>query len=84
MTSTSADWCEDFGSLAICGTRMVEDSRRTFGERWCFHCRERHEFWDVLMVPDGPSWYDPYRTVEGVTDGCCDLFPGWSRTWEDA
>ena len=76
-----ADWREDYGDLVICGTRMKEHSRESFGIRWCFHCRKRHEFFDVLMVPDGPSYYDPYRRIDGVTDECTDLFPGWSREW---
>jgi hypothetical protein len=80
---TEADWCIDTGSLAICGTRMREHSRRSEGDRWCFHCRKRHEFFAVFMVPDGPSWYDPHWSIDGIGDRCTDLFPGWSRTWED-
>lgn len=79
----TADWCEDYGSLAICGTRMREDSRRSEGVKWCFHCRARHEFFRVLMVPDGPSYYEPHLTIEGPKRDCTDLFPGWCRIWED-
>lgn len=79
----SADWCEDYGTFAICGTRMIEHDRESMGERWCFHCRKRHEFFSVLMVPDGPSYYDPHISIDGPTDDCTDLFPGWSRTWDD-
>jgi hypothetical protein len=77
----SADWCEGFGALTICGTRTVEHSRTSEGVKWCFHCRNRHEFWRVLWVPDGPSYYDPHLTIEGVKDDCTDLFPGWTREW---
>jgi hypothetical protein len=77
----SADWCVQNESFAMCGTRMKEDSRESMGIRWCFHCRTRHEFFDVLMVPDGFSWSDPHREVVGPKDDCTDLFPGWSREW---
>lgn len=79
----AADWCEDYGTFAVCGTRMVEDWRRSEGVLWCFHCRKRHEFFRVLMVPDGPSWYGPHIEIVGERDDCTDLFPGWSRTWGD-
>lgn len=79
----TADWCEDYGTLTICGTRMIEHSRDSIGDRWCFHCRRRHEFHRVFMVPDGPSWYDPHFSFKGVGPDCTDLFPGWVRTWED-
>jgi hypothetical protein len=49
----SADWCEDFGALAICGTSTVEHSRTSEGVKWCFHCRKRHEFWCALW---GEGW----------------------------
>ena len=80
-TEQRADWCEDYGDLVICGTRMAEHSRESIGVRWCFHCRKRHEFFDVLMVPDGMSWYGPNRHIEGPTAECTDLFPGWTREW---
>ena len=79
----SADWCEDYGDLTICGTDMEEYARRSEGIRWCFHCRRRHEFHTVFMAPTGPSYYGPSAHTEGETSDCTDLFPGWYRTWED-
>ena len=76
-----ADWCEESGGVTFAGTRMVEHSRKSWGERWCFKCRTRHEFWFVVMVPDGLSYYGPHGEAHGVMDGCTDLFPGWSRAW---
>lgn len=75
----SADWCEDIGGVVICGTRTVEHSRQSQGERWCFHCRKRHEFWWVVRVPDGLSYYGPTAYMEGIGRDCTDLFPGWTR-----
>ena len=74
-----ADWCVDSGSIAICGTDMEEYARESMGERWCFTCRVRHEFWCVCKAPTGFSYYGPTAHVEGVKRWCSDLFPGWSR-----
>lgn len=79
---TSADWCVSDGAFAICGTAMTEHSRRSEGERWCFHCRKRHEFWWVVMVPDGLSYYGPSAHMDGITPQCTDLFPGSYREIE--
>ena len=81
---TWADWCESDGDVAICGTRMKEHSRTSEGVKWCFHCRKRHEFFYVVMVPDGLSYYGPSVSIDGIKDDCTDLFPGWTREWEDA
>ena len=78
-----ADWCEGFGGLVMCGTRMKEDFRRSEGVKWCFHCRKRHEFFYVVMVPDGLSYYGPTPEIQGVTPDCSDLFPGWFREWDE-
>ena len=80
-TEAVADWCEADGGLAICGTRMKEHSVRTEGEKWCFHCRKRHEFFRVITVPDGLSYYGPNVAIEGIKPDCTDLFPGWTREW---
>ena len=74
-----ADYCATSGNVSISGTRMTERSRDSQGVKWCFHCRVRHEFWWVVMVPDGFSYYGPSAHMEGVNRGCSDLFPGWSR-----
>ena len=68
--TTSADWCEDNGSVVICGTDMVESSRESQGDRWCFHHRKRHEFWWVVMVPTGLSYYGPTAHMEGIGRNC--------------
>lgn len=74
-----ADWCEDLGGVVLCGTRMREYSRKSEGIKWCFHHRRRHEFWCVVSVPDGMSYYGPSVSIEGTSDDCTDLFPGWTR-----
>ena len=79
MSERIADWSAESGGVTICGTAMTEHSRRSEGERWCFRCRKRHEFWWVIMVPDGLSYYGPEADMEGVTKWCSDLFPGWVR-----
>jgi hypothetical protein len=78
-----ADWCVSDGGFAMTGTQMVEHSRRSEGDRWCFHCRKRHEFFWVVMVPDGLSYYGPSAGMEGPTSDCTDLFPGWYREAPD-
>jgi hypothetical protein len=60
---------------------MKEASRRSMGEKWCFHCRKRDNFDWVVMVPDGLSYYGPHVEIHGVKRGCTDLFPGWTREW---
>lgn len=80
----SADWCEDIGGgVVVCGTDMEEESRRSIGLRWCFHCRKRHEFWRVVMAPVGLSYYGPHVEFQGHGSDCTDLFPGWSREWDE-
>lgn len=79
-----ADWAAEYGAAVICGTHMEEYSREPQGERWCFRCRERHEFWWVAMAPAGFSYYGPTARMEGIKDGCSDLFPGRYRQVEEA
>lgn len=79
----TADWCITDGNLAICGTHEEEYKRESWGKRWCFHCRTRHEFWWVAYAPVGLSYYGPRSFIEGVKPDCTDLFPGWSREWEE-
>lgn len=78
-----ADWCEDSGSFSITGTRMKEHSRESRGIRWCFHCRQRQEFFLVITVPDGLSYYGPSYSIDGPTSDCTDLFPGREREWSE-
>ena len=79
----TADWCADYGDVVICGTDMEEYARRSMGERWCFTHRRREEFWRVCYAPTGLSYYGPEAHIEGPTRDCTDLFPGWTREWED-
>lgn len=81
--NATADWCVDNGSVAICGTEMIEHSRDSEGIKWCFTCRKRHEFWWVVMAPAGISYYGPSAHMEGVRHECRDLFPGWFREAAD-
>jgi hypothetical protein len=71
----------------ICfGPEMREAARHPVGVRWCFHCRHRREFTQVVLAPvDRESWYPTSveiqcaqcRTVDG------DLFPGHTREWDE-
>lgn len=81
--TATADWTVSDGTVTVCGTHMKEHHRRSEGIRWCFHCRVRHEFWYVVSVPDGFSYYGPSVGIKGIKPGCSDLFPGWTRTWEE-
>lgn len=78
-----SDWCDDLGEVVICGTDMEEALRRSMGVKWCFTCRERHEFWWVVMAPVGLSYYGPHVEIQGTKRGCSDLFPGWTREWDE-
>lgn len=85
MSDTSADYCTDLGGVIVCGTRMVEHSRRSEGIKWCFQCRTRAEFHWIVMVPDGPSYYGPeaYMKCSNCDEIDGDLFPGRYREWGD-
>lgn len=56
---------------------------RDLGVRWCFACRERVPFAQIVHKPDDPmSYYGPHASVEcehGHNDGDC--FPGTQREW---
>ena len=72
-------------------TPMEEVVRRTHGERWCFRCRTRREFWFVLERPIVTSIDDPgvyYGPTPHIECSACqtwdgDCFPGTSREWND-
>lgn len=85
MSEASADYCADLGGVIVCGTSMVEHSRRSEGIKWCFRCRKRVEFERIVMAPDGLSYYGPTVDVEcsncHAIDG--DLFPGWYRAYPE-
>ena len=85
LEQESADWCVTEGDLSICGTRMVEHSRKPVGVKWCFRCRKRNEFAWVVRVPDGPSYYGPdgHHECGGCGGWETDLFPGWTREYEE-
>ena len=63
-------------------TPMKEYKRIPLGESYCFKCRKRRNFTDVILVPtDIMSYYGPSAKV--VCDVCgetdADLFPGRYR-----
>lgn len=73
-------------TVHLCYTPMREYGRIHLGERYCFHCRKRRTFTDVIMVSTDPmSYYGPTSKI--VCDVCgqqdADVFPGWSRSYED-
>lgn len=72
-------------TLTICrGPKMEVIHSESLGERWCFRCRKRREFFYRVSAPIEPSYYDPNPSIRcdtwGHIDG--DLFPGRSREWE--
>lgn len=76
--------CVTDGIVTICRTPMEEVVRESVGERWCFHCRRRHQFDYIVRQTIEPSWYEPNVSIEGAPCGVFDgdLFPGRSREWE--
>ena len=73
-------------AIHIHRTMMKEYSRIDLGERYCFKCRKRRNFTDVILVPiDSMSYYGPIDKI--VCDVCgrqdTDLFPGWTREGTD-
>ena len=69
---------------------MHERNRWDEGVKWCFTCRKRVQFWQILRTPSMEDliatmgFYDHSRTVEcekGHMDG--DMFPGTSREWDE-
>jgi hypothetical protein len=73
-------------TLNICyGPSTEEIFRESYGERFCFVCRKRREFFYVVKAPTEPSYYGPTRSIRcgfcDADDG--DVFPGRSREWDD-
>lgn len=68
----------------ICrGPRMEEVHRESRGDRWCFRCRRRTEFFYVVTAPMEMSYYGPnpsIRCQQDHVDG--DIGFGGSREWE--
>jgi hypothetical protein len=66
------------------GPAMEEIVRESEGERWCFHCRKRREFFYIVTAPVEPDWYGPNVDIKcgtcATSDG--DLFPGREREWD--
>lgn len=66
------------------GPAMRKVKRDNLGERWCFKCRKRREFWFIVTAPVEPSYYGPNVDVRcghcNTSDG--DMFPGGYREWE--
>jgi len=63
---------------------MEEVKRDNIGERWCFKCRKRRDFFFIVTAPIEPSYYGPNVDVQcgscDTSDGDC--FPGREREWE--
>ena len=66
------------------GPETEEIVRRSEGEKWCFCCRKRREFFYVVTAPIEPSYYGPDPDVKCGTcnSSDSDLFPGRIREWE--
>lgn len=66
------------------GPDMKEIFRKSEGEKWCFHCRKRREFFYVVTAPIEPSYYGPNPDVKcgHCNTSDADLFPGGYREWE--
>lgn len=75
--------------LIICRTpEMAERKRWDEGVKWCFQCRKRIQFWQILRVASmedaiaSMGFWTHDRTIKcecGHLDGDC--FPGTSREW---
>ena len=69
----------------VCGENYAEIHRESVGERWCFECRKRTEYFYVVSAPVDPmSWYGPnpaYECGSCGKDGYC--FPGTWIEWEE-
>ena len=61
--------CEHLeGGVVICRPGRFEEIRREeIGERWCFLCRKRRMFVYVVVREVEPSYYDPRRKPERVS-----------------
>ena len=72
------------GAVVICSEPVEEIYRESIGERWCFICRARREFWYLVHAPVGLSYYGPNPSIRcgtcGQVDGDCGF--GRSREWE--
>lgn len=76
--------CKTYGNLTICSPGEVKTiAEESVGIKWCFICRSRVQFTDVLKGEIGPSYYGPWWSricSAGHLDG--DLFPGRYREYE--
>ena len=77
--------------VVVCrGPKMTEFKRWDEGVHWCFTCRKRVQFWQILRKASYEDILATYgfwthsRSIEcelGHLDG--DLFPGRSREWDE-
>ena len=70
----------------VCDAGPYEEiHRESIGQRWCFECRKRTEYFYVVTAPTDPmSWYGPtpgYKCGSCGKDGYC--FPGAWIEWGD-
>lgn len=73
-----------YDNVTICYEPEKEVARRSEGERWCFHCRARREFFQIIMAPiELYSYYGPRNLIKcgtcDTTDG--DVGFGRIREW---
>lgn len=73
------------GTLHVCRERGEwKLSKQRPSIRWCFKCRKRTRYRLWMFCPIGISYYGPSPCWK--CDRCHeenDLFPGWSRTWDE-
>lgn len=72
--------------VILCGpVKQIEMTRESEGERWCFKCRKRQEFFFIVTRDEQPSYYGPNPSIQcghcKTDDGDC--FPGTSREWDE-
>lgn len=82
---------ETYGNVIICrGPEMTEHKRWDEGVLWCFQCRKRVQFWQIVKVASREDieatmgFWTHSRTIEcerGHVNG--DLFPGRWREWDE-
>ena len=77
--------------VIICrGPKMTEFKRWDEGVHWCFTCRKRVQFWQIVRKASNEDaeaslgFWSYTRGIEcerGHPDG--DLFPGRTREWDE-
>lgn len=86
-----SEYIEEHGRVIICrGPEMHECNRWDEGIKWCFVCRKRVQFWQILKMASfedlvaSMGFYSHSRSMEcerGHVNG--DMFPGTWREWDE-